>query len=212
MRDCSWCSGFLPRMHGRGVPWHAPPDAVGHPTCTPLEVRCTVLDTGQGVDTLCWERVRLPALAAVLGAKHLAPTRRTVHPLGRLRAGRDDHQGAVDADVVVKARPGRSQIGAAIERAGVTHGGNAKRSCTRSLRIIPLPLKPATMPPSHHAGEGAISWFHTFFTTNSLWWPSCGSASCCMLPSLSAELRYRRQRRPSSPKVNGPTSRNPFTA
>src|SRR5262244_1502555 len=128
MRDCSWCSGFLPRMNERGVQLYAPPDAVGHPTCTPLEVQCAALDTGQGIDALCRERVRLPALATVLGAKHLAPARRTVHPLGRLRAGSDDHQGAVDADVVVKARPGRSQIGAAIERAGVTHGGNAKRA------------------------------------------------------------------------------------
>src|SRR5215510_4256930 len=63
--------------------------------------------------------------------------------------------------------------------------------------------------PSHHAGEGAISWFHTFFTTNLLCWPSYGSSSCCMLPSLSEGLRYHRQRRPSRPKVNDPTSRNP---
>src|SRR5262244_1674309 len=135
MRDCSWCSGFLPRMHGRGVQWYAPPDAVGHPICTPLAVRCAALDTGQGVDALCRERVRLPALAAVLGAKHLAPARRTVYPLGRLRAGSDDHQGAVDADVVVKAPPGRSQISAAIERAGVTHRGNAQ-CAEEGLRVV----------------------------------------------------------------------------
>src|SRR5439155_26993690 len=98
------------------------------PPGTPIEVRCTELDTGEGVDALCRERVRLPALAAVLSAKHLAPARRTVHPLGRLRAGSDDHQGAIDADVEVKARPGRSPIGAAIERAGVTHRGNAQRA------------------------------------------------------------------------------------
>src|SRR5215510_12580626 len=95
---------------------------LGQPTKT------VKLDTGQSVDALCRERVRLPALAAVLGAKYLTPARRTVHPLGRLRAGSDDHQGAVDADIVVKARPSRSQIGAAIERAGVTHRGNAKRA------------------------------------------------------------------------------------
>src|SRR5438132_1865660 len=122
-------------MNGRGVQLYAPPDAVRHPTCTPLSVQCTALDTGQGVDALCRERVRLPALAAVLGAKHLAPARRTVHPLGRLRAGSDDHQGAVDADVVIKTRPGRSQIGAAIERAGVTHRGNAKRA-EEGLRVV----------------------------------------------------------------------------
>src|SRR5215510_1352536 len=122
-------------MKGRGVQLYAPTNAVGHPTCTPLEVWCTALDTGQGVDALCWERVRLPALAAVLGAKHLTPTCRTVHPLGRLRAGSDNHQGAVDADVVVKARPGRSQIGAAIERAGVTHRGNAKRA-EEGVRVV----------------------------------------------------------------------------
>src|SRR3989454_11791477 len=115
-------------MNGRGVAFYAPTNAVRHPTGTPLEVRGAALDTGQGVDALCRKRVRLPALAAVLGAKHLASARRTVHPLGRLRAGSDAHQGAVDADVVVKARPGRAQIGAAIERAGVTHRGNAQRA------------------------------------------------------------------------------------
>src|SRR5688500_16121769 len=104
-------------MQGRGVPLDAPPDAVRHPLWTPLSVRCAALDTGQGVDPLCMERVRLPARAAVLGAKHLAPARRTVYPLGRLRAGSNDHQGAVDTDVVVKARPARSQIGTVIERA-----------------------------------------------------------------------------------------------
>src|SRR5215510_3862280 len=122
-------------MNGRGVKFYAPTDAVRHPTCTPLEVRCTALDTGQGVDALCRERVRLPARAAVLGAKHLAPARRTVYPLGRLRAGSDDHQGAGDADVVVKARPGRSKIGAAIERAGVTHRGNAQRT-EEGVRVV----------------------------------------------------------------------------
>src|SRR4030095_4382177 len=115
-------------MNGRGVQLYAPTDAVRHPTCTPLEVRCAALDTGQGGDALGRARVTPPAPGAVLGAKHLAPARRTVHPLGRLRAGSDDHQGAVDADIVVKAHPGRSQIGAAIERAGVTHRGNAKRA------------------------------------------------------------------------------------
>src|SRR5512134_147318 len=128
MRDCSWRSGSLPRINGRGVQMDAPPDAVRHPPWTPLAVRGAALDTGQGIDTLCREWVRLPALAAVLSAKHLAPARRTVRPLGRLCAGSDDHQGAVDADVMVKARPGRAQIGAAIERAGVTHRGNAKRA------------------------------------------------------------------------------------
>src|SRR5262247_2824758 len=98
-------------MHGRGVTFDALTDAVRHPSCAPLSVRYAALDTGQGVDALCRERVRLPALAAVLGAKHLAPARRTVYALGRLRAGSDDHQGAVDADVVVKAPPGCSQIG-----------------------------------------------------------------------------------------------------
>src|SRR5215831_13025257 len=115
-------------MNGRSVQLYAPTDAVRHPLCTPLSVRYAALDTGQGIDALCRERVRLPALAAVLGAEHLAPACCTVHSLGRLRAGSDDHQGAVDADVVVKTRPGRSQIGAAIERAGVTHRGNAKRA------------------------------------------------------------------------------------
>src|SRR5215475_12455437 len=122
-------------MHGRDVQWYTPPDALRYPPWTPLSVRCAALGTGQGVDALCREWVRLPALAAVLGAKHLAPARRTVYPLGRLRAGSDDHQGAVDADVVVKAPPGRSQISAAIERAGVTHRGKAKRA-EEGLRVV----------------------------------------------------------------------------
>src|SRR5262245_18216943 len=113
-------------MHGRSVALDAPTDAVRHPSGVPLSARCAALNTGQGVDALCLERVRLPALAAVLGAKHTAPARRAVYPLGSLHAGSDDHQGAADADVVVKAPPGRSQISAAIERAGVTHRGNAK--------------------------------------------------------------------------------------
>jgi transposase len=66
--------------------------------------------------------------------------------------------------------------------------------------------------PSHHAGEGAMSWCHTFFTTNSLCWPLCASSSCCMLPSLVEGLRYHRQQRPSRPKANDPTSRYPLTA
>src|SRR5438874_6028729 len=66
-------------MNGRGVPLYALPIryAIRHIRLS----RCTALDTGQGVDALCRERVRLPALAAVLGAKHLAPARRTVHPV-----------------------------------------------------------------------------------------------------------------------------------
>src|SRR5215467_1195874 len=135
MRDCSWRYGFLPRVNGRGGQLSASPDAARHPSWTPLEVRCAALDTGQGVDALCRERVRLPARAAVLGAKHLAPARRTVHPFGRLRVGSNDHQGAVDADVVVKARPGRAQIGAAIERAGITHRGNTKRT-EEGMRVV----------------------------------------------------------------------------
>src|SRR5439155_24999196 len=52
-------------------------------------------------------------------------------------------------------------------------------SCTRLLRIIPSAPKSGKMPPSHHIVEGATPWSHTFFTTNSLYWPSCGSSSCC---------------------------------
>src|SRR5215472_11595880 len=100
MRDCSWLSGSLPTMHGRGVQMDAPPDAVRHPPWTPLSVRCAALDTAQGIDALGRERVRLPAPPAVLGPEHLPPTRCTVDALGRLRAGSDDHQGAGDADVV----------------------------------------------------------------------------------------------------------------
>ena len=75
---------------------------VGAYNVTPLRVRCAALDTAQGIDTLCRERVRLPAPPAVLGPEHLPPTRRTVDARGRLRTGGDNHEGAVDADVVVK--------------------------------------------------------------------------------------------------------------
>src|SRR5437870_11595249 len=95
-----------------------PPLVLGPPgyrgNVTPLRVRCAALDTAQGIDTLCRERVRLPAPPAVLGPEHLPPTRRTVDALGRLRTGGDNHEGAVDADVVVKAHPRRPQIGATI--------------------------------------------------------------------------------------------------
>src|SRR6516225_5225964 len=116
MRDGSWRQCLLPTVW-----WSEPRGGAYHGT--PLRVRCAALDTAQGIDALGRERVRLPAPPAVLCPEHLAPACRTVHPLGRLRTGSDDHQGAVDADVVVKARPGRSQIGAAVERAGVTHRG-----------------------------------------------------------------------------------------
>ena len=74
-----------------------------------------MLDTAQSIDALCRERICLPAPTAVLGPEHLAPTRRAVDARGRLRTGGDNHQGAVDADVVVKAGPGGAQIGATIE-------------------------------------------------------------------------------------------------
>jgi Helix-turn-helix of DDE superfamily endonuclease len=69
--------------------------------------------------------------------------------------------------------------------------------------------KPGTMPSSQPMWEGATPWFHTCFTTNSLCWPSCGSSSCCLLPRLAEELRYHRQRRPSSPSAHAPTRPNP---
>src|SRR5882724_4135197 len=33
---------------------------------------------------------------------------------------------------------------------------------------------------SRQMSEGAMRWSHTCFTTNSLYWPSSGSSSCCM--------------------------------
>src|SRR5262249_54424595 len=59
-------------------------------------------------------------------------------------------------------------------------GFDSVGSCTPTLRLIPLPPKPGKMPPSQDMLEGATPWSHTFFTTNSLCWPSSGSSSCCM--------------------------------
>ena len=73
--------------------------------------------------------------------------------------------------------------------------------------------------PSHHTGEGARPWFHTFFTTNSLCWPSYGSSSCCMLPGLAEGLRYHRpadahqaqaQTLPRAQTVRGPDAQAPL--
>src|SRR5215831_13939767 len=42
--------------------------------------------------------------------------------------------------------------------------GFVKRSCTPTLRLIPLPPKPGKMPPSQDMLEGVTPWSHTFFT------------------------------------------------
>src|SRR5712691_13289375 len=58
--------------------------------------------------------------------------------------------------------------------------GCGTRSCTPTLRTIPLAQKPGKMPPSHYALEGARPWSRLFFTTNSPYACSCGSSSCCL--------------------------------
>jgi len=62
-----------------------------------------------------------------------------------------------------------------------------ERSCTSTLRLIPLPPKPDNMPPSHHVLEGAMPWCRIIFTPNSLCEHSSGSSSSCTSPGPSEE-------------------------
>src|SRR5260370_6369139 len=68
--------------------------------------------------------VLLPALAAVLGAEHLALACGAVDPVRIGRALRDHHQRALHRHAVVEALPGLAQVTAAIERALVAHPGD----------------------------------------------------------------------------------------
>src|SRR5579863_8070727 len=63
------------------------------------------------------QRVGLPALAAVLGAEHLAAARRAVDLLGVARMGGDRHHGARRIEALVEARPGLAEIARAVEPA-----------------------------------------------------------------------------------------------
>src|SRR5215813_4451994 len=77
-------------------------------------------------------------------------------------------------------------------------------SCTRPLRIIILPPKPGTMPPTQPILEGERPWSHTFFITNLPCWHSHGSSFCCL--SLGPSQAYPPHPCQRSPSANAPPS------
>src|SRR5262245_40378902 len=81
------------------------------------------------------QAVLLPALAAILGAEHLAAAGGAPDAVGIARAGRDDHPGAVDRHVVVDPLPALAEVLAAVERTGVALRRNAERG-VHGLRIV----------------------------------------------------------------------------
>src|SRR6059036_3307249 len=55
-----------------------------------------------------------------------------------------------------------------------------RRSCTPTLRIIPLLPKPGKMPSSQHMWEGATPWYHTILSIISSCLHSSGSCPCSL--------------------------------
>ena len=86
-------------------------------------------------------------------------------------------------------------------------------SCTLSLRIIPLPLKPATMPHLTVPERGPYRRFTPFLLPTRSVGPRVACA-CCMLPRLTQGLRYHRPATPLKPKrkrSNAPKPLNGLT-